>query len=94
MAQAKSLPDFAGNPLAVVAAGSGHDAAWLAAQADLATLSTNTHRVVPGATHPSLLEVERDAAASSRAVADVVASVRTGRPLRSYEATQGRGVDA
>jgi pimeloyl-ACP methyl ester carboxylesterase len=82
MAQAKALTDFAGKPLAVVTAGSGHDADWLSAQDDLATLSTNTtHRVVPSATHASLLEAESDANASSRAILDVVASVRTGQPL-------------
>ena len=82
MTQAKSLVDFDGKPLAVVTAGSGHDTAWLSAQNDLATLSTNTtHRVIAGATHASLLEAESDAGASSRAIRDVVALVRTHQSL-------------
>jgi hypothetical protein len=73
---------FAGKRLAVVTAGSGSNAAWLSAQDDLATLSTNAiHRVVSGATHASLLEAENDAGVSSRAIRDVVASVRTHQPL-------------
>jgi pimeloyl-ACP methyl ester carboxylesterase len=82
MTQAKSLTDFGDKPLAVITAGNGNDGAWLSAQNDLATLSTNTiHRVISGATHASLLEAENDAAASSRAIGDVVASVRTQQPL-------------
>jgi hypothetical protein len=82
MAQAAALTDFAGKPLAVVTAGSGNNAAWLSAQNELATLSTNTiRRVVSGAIHASLLEVESDAAESSRAILDVVASVRNHQPL-------------
>jgi pimeloyl-ACP methyl ester carboxylesterase len=77
MAQARALTSFGDKPLAVVTAGSGHNAAWRSAQNDLATLSTNTiHRVVRGATHASLLEAENDAAACSRAIGEVVASVR------------------
>ena len=82
MAQANAVSDLAGTPLAVVTAGSGHDAAWLSAQNELAGLSTNSvHRIVAGATHASLLEDENDAAASSQAIRDVLVSVRTGHPL-------------
>jgi pimeloyl-ACP methyl ester carboxylesterase len=82
MAQAASLTDLATKPLAVITAGSGSNAAWLSAQDELAMLSTNTiHRVVPGATHASLLEAENDAVASSRAIREVVASVRSQQPL-------------
>ena len=43
----------------------------------LATLSTNSaHRVVDGATHASLIADEEDAAATTQAILDVVASVR------------------
>jgi hypothetical protein len=50
--QAASLNDFAGKPLIVITAGRGHNAQWLSAQKDLATLSTNSrHRVVADATH-------------------------------------------
>jgi pimeloyl-ACP methyl ester carboxylesterase len=80
--QAASLVDFADKPLIVVTAGREHDAAWLAAQDKLATLSTNSrHRIVADATHASLVLDETDAAAASQAIRDVVASVRTSRPL-------------
>jgi pimeloyl-ACP methyl ester carboxylesterase len=80
--QAASLVDLAGKPLIVITAGREHDAAWLAAQDQLATLSTNSrHRVVADATHASLVLDGTDAAAASQAIRDVVASVRTSRPL-------------
>jgi pimeloyl-ACP methyl ester carboxylesterase len=80
--QAGSLVDFADKPLIVVTAGREHDAAWLAAQDKLASLSTNSrHRIVADATHASLVLDETDAAAASQAIRDVVASVRTSRPL-------------
>src|SRR4029453_14662966 len=44
--QAAALGAFAEKPLIVLTAGSGHDAAWSAAQNRMATLSTNSaHRV-------------------------------------------------
>ena len=44
--------DFGDKPLIVLTAGSGHDAAWTAAQNRMATLSTNSvHRIIAGATH-------------------------------------------
>jgi pimeloyl-ACP methyl ester carboxylesterase len=81
MKQAEALTDLAGKPLILVTAGNS-DAAWLSRQDDLARLSTNkVHRVIPNATHASLLESQNDATASSQAIRDVVASVRTGTPL-------------
>jgi pimeloyl-ACP methyl ester carboxylesterase len=80
--QAALLVDFAGKPIIVVTAGREHDAAWMAAQDKLATLSTNSpHDVVAEATHASLVLNETDAAAASQAMRDVVAAVRTSRPL-------------
>ena len=80
--QAASLGDFADKPLVVLTAGSGHDAAWSAAQNDLVTLSTNSvHRVIDGATHASLVLDEQDAAATTQAILDVVSSVRSAGPL-------------
>jgi hypothetical protein len=80
--QAASLGDFADKPLVVLTAGSGHDAAWSAAQNDLARLSTNSvHRVIDGATHESLIMDEEDAAATTQAILDVVSSVRSPGPL-------------
>jgi pimeloyl-ACP methyl ester carboxylesterase len=81
MKQADALTDLAGKPLIVVTAGNS-DTAWLSRQNDLARLSTNNlHRVIPNATHASLLESQSDAAASSQAIRDVIASVRTRTPL-------------
>lgn len=78
MGQARSLVDFAGKPLVVLTAGSGSSQGWLEQQDRLATLSGNVvHRIVPGASHASLLEHEQDAAAVSRAIHDVVTSLRT-----------------
>src|SRR5215207_2231927 len=78
--QAASLRDFADKPLIVLTAGSGHDAAWSAAQNHLATLSSNSvHRVIAGATHQGM--VEEHAAATTQAILDVVASVRSPRRL-------------
>ena len=70
--------DFADKPLIVLTAGSGHDAAWSAAQNRMATLSTNSvHRIVDGAIHEDLITNEEDAAATTQAILDVVASVRS-----------------
>ena len=60
--QAASLCDFADKPLGVLTAGSGSDAAWLAAQDDLASLSTDSvQRVINGAKHAELVS-DQDAA--------------------------------
>ncbi|HKO85809.1 MAG TPA: alpha/beta hydrolase [Actinomycetota bacterium] len=80
--QAAALGDFADKPLVVLTAGSGHDAAWSAAQNRLARLSTNSvHRVIADATHQDLVGNEEDAAATTQAILDVVSSVRSGGPL-------------
>jgi hypothetical protein len=82
MEQAGSLRDFAAKPLVVLTAGSGSDAAHLASQDDLATLSTNSaHRVIDGATHEGLIAEEGRAAVTTRAILDVVSSVRSAAPL-------------
>ena len=48
----------------------------------MARLSTNSvHRVVAGATHEELISNEEDAAATTQAILDVVASVRSPRRL-------------
>jgi pimeloyl-ACP methyl ester carboxylesterase len=80
--QAAALRDFADKPLIVLTAGSGHDAAWSAAQNRMATLSTNSvHRVIAGATHEDLVANQEDAAATTQAILDVVSSVRSPRRL-------------
>jgi pimeloyl-ACP methyl ester carboxylesterase len=82
--QAAALRDFADKPLIVLTAGSGHDAAWSAAQNRMATLSTNSvHRIIDGASHEDLVGNEEDAAATTQAILDVVAAVRSpSRPVR------------
>ncbi|RYU09536.1 alpha/beta hydrolase [Nocardioides iriomotensis] len=80
--QAGRLDDLGDRPLVVLTAGVGSDAEWIADQDELATLSTNSlHRVVAGASHGTLLEDPVAAAAVSKAVQDVVESVRTSSPL-------------
>ena len=82
MQDAASLRDFADKPLIVLTAGTGHDAAWSADQDALAALSTTSiHRVVAGASHAGLITDEEGAVATTRAILDVVTSVRTARPL-------------
>jgi pimeloyl-ACP methyl ester carboxylesterase len=82
--QAAALRDFADKPLIVLTAGSGHDAAWSTAQNRMARLSTNgVHRIIDGATHEDLITNEEDAAATTQAILDVVASVRSPRRLVS-----------
>ncbi|MEV0798202.1 alpha/beta hydrolase [Kribbella sp. NPDC050281] len=78
--QAASLRDFARKPLVVLTAGTGSDAAWLAAQDHLATLSTKSvHRVIDGATHEALVADEQYAASTTQAILEVVSSVRGAR---------------
>jgi hypothetical protein len=76
--QAAALGDFADKPLIVLTAGSGHDAAWSAAQTRMAGLSTNSvHRIIAGATHEDLITDQEDAAATTQAILDVVSAVRS-----------------
>jgi pimeloyl-ACP methyl ester carboxylesterase len=81
-AEAAMLTDFGDKPLVVLTAGAETDATHDAAQAKLATLSTDSsHRVVEGASHAGLIFDERYAEATTRAILDVVASVRDNQPL-------------
>jgi pimeloyl-ACP methyl ester carboxylesterase/drug/metabolite transporter superfamily protein YnfA len=78
--QAKALTSLGEKPLGVVSADVGQQAGWAAAQAKLAQLSSNGfHRTARGATHEALLEDERFAAITSRAIIDVVRATREGR---------------
>lgn len=82
IAEAASLRDFDDKPLVVLTAGVGHDDAWMDAQDETATLSTNSdHRVVEGAAHADLVGEQKYAAATAQAIVDVVNSVRTNQPL-------------
>ena len=80
--EAASLTDFGDKPLVVLTAGSGSDAAWMAAQNKTVTLSTNSvHRVVDGAKHADLILNQAPAAETAQAISDVVSSVRHNQPL-------------
>lgn len=80
--EAASLRDFAGKPLVVLTAGVGHDADESAAHDALATLSTGSvHRVIGGVDHMGMIVDEDGAAATTRAILDTVASIRTAAPL-------------
>ena len=80
--EAATLVDFGDKPLFVLTAGVGSDAAWMAAQGQTATLSSDSaQRVVDGAKHADLLLNQADAAVTSQAIIDVVSSVRNNQPL-------------
>lgn len=80
--EAGELRNLDGKPLIVLTADRGNAEGWTAAQDKLAALSTNSvHRVVTGATHQSLVDNPAHAAAVSKAIHDVVVSVRTAAPL-------------
>ena len=77
--QAKALKTLDGKPLAVLTAGRGQQTGWAASPDELAQLSRNSvHRTVQDATHSALLEDQRFAAITSRAIADVVRAAREG----------------
>jgi pimeloyl-ACP methyl ester carboxylesterase len=79
MTQARSLASLGNRPLVVVTAQQGAQTGWMALQDELASLSTNSaHRILVGSTHTMLTEHKGTAAQSSRAICDVVDSVRNG----------------
>ena len=81
-AEAGSLRSLDAKPLIVLTAELGNSKGWMSDQNETVTLSTNSlHRVVPGATHASFVENPDHAAAITKAIHDVVVSVRTGKPL-------------
>lgn len=80
--QAQALASLGDRPLVVVSAGSGQQIGWSDAQDRLLRLSANSgHRVLPAATHTSVITGD-DAASSSEAILDVVSSLRTGTAVR------------
>lgn len=80
--EAGQLTSLHAKPLIVLTADRGNAEGWMQAQDKLAALSTNSlHRVVPGATHQSLVDDPAHAAAVSRAIHEAVVAVRTGSPL-------------
>ncbi|MGY1670260.1 hypothetical protein [Geodermatophilus sp. SYSU D00710] len=82
LTQARALTTLGSTPLVVLtAAGHDGDPAWAAAHDRMAGLSTNSSHRFVGATHAGLMDEERGAALSVRAIADVVQATRTGSPL-------------
>jgi pimeloyl-ACP methyl ester carboxylesterase len=80
--QDKALTSLRAKPLFVLTADLGQQSGWFALQSRMATLSTNSlQQTTRGATHAALLEDEKYAALSGRAIAAVVRSVRTGTKL-------------
>jgi pimeloyl-ACP methyl ester carboxylesterase len=79
--QAQRLTGLGGTPLLVLTAGE-QDAAWSAAQDELAALSSNSaHRVLDGAAHGDLLADRDVAAVSAQGIREVVGAVRTSSPM-------------
>jgi pimeloyl-ACP methyl ester carboxylesterase len=79
---ATELTTLGDRPLIVVTAAKGAMTGWLPLQDKMADLSTNSaHRVLPDIDHPGLIHDRVGAAEASRAILDVVASVRNGAPL-------------
>lgn len=81
-AEAGELRSLDGKPLFVLTAELENSTGWMADQNETVALSTNSvHRVVQGSTHASFVDNPDHAAAVTRAIRDVVVSVRTGEPL-------------
>lgn len=82
LTQAQALQSLGNKPLIVVTAPMEAQRGWLLLQAEMTKLSTNhVQRVIPNATHTSLIVNKADAVASSQAILDVVTAVRTAQPL-------------
>jgi pimeloyl-ACP methyl ester carboxylesterase len=82
MVEAGSFRNFGAKPLVVLTAGSGSDAALIAAHERLADMSTNSvQRVINGATHEDLIADEKDSSATTQAILDVVSAIRNFTPL-------------
>ncbi|WP_405065538.1 alpha/beta hydrolase [Kribbella sp. NBC_01510] len=82
-AEAGELRSLGAKPLVVLTAELDNAKGWIAAQNEMATLSTNSlHRVESGSTHASFVENPAHADAVTKAIHDVVVSVQTGEPLK------------
>ena len=82
LTEAQQVTSFGDTPLIVVTAGKDAQDGWLPLQDEMARLSTNSvHRILPDATHASLIEDQHDSTASAAAITDVVRAVRSGSPL-------------
>jgi pimeloyl-ACP methyl ester carboxylesterase len=82
LTEAMALTTLGDKPLVVVTAEVDAQPGWLAAQMAMVGLSTNSaQRVASDQDHGSLIMSEQGAALSSRAILDVLASIRTGVAL-------------
>jgi pimeloyl-ACP methyl ester carboxylesterase len=82
MQQADSLVSLGNRPLMVLTALKDAQEGWSALQNEVPKLSSNSsHWTLSSATHSSLLEDKADAASASQAIREVVAAVRTSKPL-------------
>ena len=80
--EAAALTTLGGKPLIVVSGVVGEQAGWLQMQEKMMGLSTNSvHRILSDTDHPGVIHSQVGGAASSQAILDVVASVRSGTPL-------------
>ncbi len=82
MQQAGALITLGNRPLMVVTALKDAQEGWSALQDEVPKLSSNSsHWTLATATHASLVEDQANAALSSQAIREVVAAVRTSKPL-------------
>ena len=82
-AEAGTLRSLDAKPLTVLTASRQNSKGWMGSQNKMAELSTNSlHRVEPGAQHASFVNDPVHAAAVTRAIHDVVVSLRSGEPLK------------
>jgi hypothetical protein len=78
--QARALTTLGGKPLFVLTADLDQQSGWFALQDKLATLSADSvHQTTHGATHGALLEDQRFASITSRAIAHVVRAAGSGQ---------------
>jgi pimeloyl-ACP methyl ester carboxylesterase len=81
-AEAGTLRTLDAKPLIVLTATVDNSKGWMGLQNKMAELSTNSlHRVEPGATHDDLVSDPIHTVAVTKAIHDVVVSLRTGAPL-------------
>ena len=81
MQQAGSLVTLGNRPLMVVTALKDAQEGWTALQDQVPKLSSNSSHWSLSTTHASLVEDKAEAALSSQAIREVVAAVRTSKPL-------------
>jgi pimeloyl-ACP methyl ester carboxylesterase len=87
--EARTVESIGAMPLIVVTAVREAQEGWLPLQEAMVRLSTNSvHRLVPDATHASLILDKKDSAASSQAVLDVVDAARTATGLAKHQLNQ------